>query len=297
MATKQQYSNEDIATLMGVAHVKHGNQLPTIWDYVDSYRGKSIGVVWRQLYACMKQWSHDRQIRIKMSIYLEGATIKALVELKFNPGEGVAHLSSADKRLSIMCCQGHTSTETERIWDCKDALSATTNTRQLDKLLQLSKRVTRAPADNFRELKINIATFMSLVWELFGLECNYYKGLCNIYGDLDLKEVMAQKQVFTAEHCHRITWAIIDDIRTYFDNVKTTSDFRRPNEPVFPQSYLIDILKNVCSVECSNFPNEWKQKVKSTNNNHGARTAGIGARQEREGKRLTQGTGLPSATP
>ncbi len=85
------------------------------------------------------------------------------------------------------------------------------NTRQLDKLLRMSKRVTGAPTDNFWELKINIATFMSLVWVLFGSECNYYKGLFNIYGVLNLKEMMAQKQAFTAEHCRRIVLAIIYD--------------------------------------------------------------------------------------
>jgi hypothetical protein len=104
----------------------------------------------------------------------------------------------------------------------------------------MSKGVTQAPADNFWELKINVATFMSLVWVLFGLECNYYKGLLNIYGVLNLKEVMAQKQAFTAEDCCRITRAIIDDGRAYFDDVKTTLDFRGPNKTVFLQSYLID---------------------------------------------------------
>ncbi len=73
---------------------------------------------------------------------------------------------------------------------------------------------------------------MSLMWVLFGSECNYYKGLHIIYGVLDLKEVMAQKQAFTAEHCCRITWAIIDNGHAYFDNVKTTLDFHRHDEPV-----------------------------------------------------------------
>ncbi len=105
---KQGNSNKDIAALMGFAHVKHGNQLSTIWEYFNSYRGKSIDIVRRQLYAHMKQWSHDRCIPIKTSMYLEGTTIKALIELKFNSGEGVTHLSSADKGLSIMCCRGLT---------------------------------------------------------------------------------------------------------------------------------------------------------------------------------------------
>jgi hypothetical protein len=151
--------------------------------------------------ARMTRWARDRHIPINSSVYLEGATIKTIMELKFNPGEGIAHLSSADKGLTIMACRGRTSAETERIREQEEALSTTEQTRQLDELLRLSKGVTRAPADNFWELKSNIATFMALVWILFGSECDYYKGLRNVYAMLELKEVMAQKNAFTAEHC------------------------------------------------------------------------------------------------
>jgi hypothetical protein len=68
---------------------------------------------------------------------------------------------------------------------------------------------------------------------------------------------------------------------------------------VFPQSYLIDILKNAwyaTPVEQSNFPDEWKRKVKPTSNDHGARTSGTGTRQQKGGKRLTQGTGQAPTT-
>jgi hypothetical protein len=54
---------------------------------------------------------------------------------------------------------------------------------------------------------------------------------------------MAQKNAFTAEHCRQITWAIINSGGAHFDNVKMTVDFKfkGPNEPMFPQSCLIDI--------------------------------------------------------
>ncbi len=65
----------------------------------------------------------------------------------------MAHLSSADKGLSIMACRARTSVETERIREREEALSATKTTCQLDELLRLSKGSTRAPADNFWELK------------------------------------------------------------------------------------------------------------------------------------------------
>ena len=135
--------------------------------------------------------------------------------------------------------------ETEQIRERKEALSATETTCQLDKLLRLSKGSTRAPADNFGELKMKIPMFMALVWVLFGSKCNYYKGLQNVYATLELKEVMAQKQSFTPDHCRRSTWAILDSGRAHFDNVKTTLDFRGPDDSAWLMSYLIDILRNV----------------------------------------------------
>jgi hypothetical protein len=99
--------------------------------------------------ARMSRWAHDRWIPINTSIYLEGTTIKVIIELKFNPEKVVAHLSSADKRLLIMACRARTSAEMERIRERKEALSATETTRQLDELLRLSKGSTQAPADNF----------------------------------------------------------------------------------------------------------------------------------------------------
>ncbi len=165
---KPLYTEEDIAALMRFSHVKRGGDLQDIWTYFQMSKGKNLDVCQRQLMACMSRWAHDRWIPINTSIYLEGTMIKAIIKLKFNPGEGVAHLSSANKGLSIMACWARTSAETEHIRECKEALSATETTRQLDELLRLLKGSTRAPADNFWELKMNIATFMSLVWVLFG---------------------------------------------------------------------------------------------------------------------------------
>jgi hypothetical protein len=41
-------------------------------------------------------------------------------------------------------------------------------------------------------------------------------------------------------------------------------DFQGPDEPIWPQSYLVDILQNVryaIPVEDANFPEEWKCKI------------------------------------
>jgi hypothetical protein len=96
-----------------------------------------------------------------------------------------------------LACRARTTAETERVCKQEHALSATENTRQLEDLLRLTKGTTRAPADNFWELKMNIATFISLIWVLFGSECDYYESLRQIYKTLELKEVYALKAKFT----------------------------------------------------------------------------------------------------
>ena len=277
---------------MGFSHIKKGSELQDIWSYFHTMRSKNINVCRQQLMARMNKWAQDHRIPIESSVYLEGTTIKAIMELKFNPGEGVAHLSSADKGLSIMACQSRTSTDTEQIREHKEALSTTENTGQSDELLHLSKGVTCAPADNFWKLKINIAMFMSLAWVLFGSECDYYKGLHNVYAMLELKEVMAQKNSFTPEHCRKITWVILDDGRAHFDDVKPTLDFQGPDNPTFLQSYLIDILRNVryaIPVERVNFPNKWKWKNPPPTGDPGAKGAVYGSGQQRGGDQSSQG--------
>ena len=183
--------------VMGFAGTYRGSDLPDIWALFNATKGKNIDAYRCHLLARMKQWAYDRRIQIDQSIYLEQETVKAIVELRFNPGEGVAYLASASKGLTILACRARITAETERVCKQEHGLSATENTRQLEDLLRLTKGTTRAPADNFWELKMNIATFISLVWVLFGSECDYYKSLRQIYKTLKLKEVYALKAKFT----------------------------------------------------------------------------------------------------
>ena len=152
-------------------------------------------------------------------------------------------------------------------------------------MLKFTKGNTRASADNFWELKMNISTFMSLVWVLFGSECDYYKSLRLIHNTLDLKEVMALKDKFSPEHCQQITWAILDDGRAFFDDVKTTIDFNGSNFS-FPQSYLTDILNSVryaVPVERASFPEEWQHRDRNDQRNNKGYPTGEGAPTTRRG--------------
>jgi hypothetical protein len=138
---------------------------------------------------------------------------------------------------------------------------------------------------------MNVATFMALVWVLFGSQCNYYKSLRQIYKTLKLKEVHALKAKFTPEHCQRITWAILDDGCAFFDDVKTTIDFTGPDRS-FPQSYLIDILNNVryaVPVERASFPDEWRRKDRPKDDQSGKTIGGQGGGQNTNDTPSTRG--------
>ena len=303
---KTRYTDDDIAAIMGFSHVTRGDLVQPIWKTLNNAKQKNYDTFRRQILTRMMEWGHDRRIPIDTGVFLDSEVVKAIVDLKFNPGEGVAHLNSAGKGLSILTCRARTTGEVERIKEREEALTATEKTRHLDEFVRLQKDQRRAPADNFLELKNNIATFMGLVWVLFGSNCDYYKGLRLIYATMDLREVMAIKALFSAEHCRRITWAIIDDGRSYFDNVKSTLDFGNGASIVFPQSFLVDIIKNVrysIPVERGNFPQEWLSQRKTSRQEqgqHNARTQGSGtagrgsnrqAGQQYGGQGNYQGTG------
>jgi hypothetical protein len=78
--SKKGYGEEDIAALMGFSHVKKGHQLQDIWSYFQAAGVKNIDICRRQLMGRMTRWARDCHIQIDSSIYLEGTTIKAVME-------------------------------------------------------------------------------------------------------------------------------------------------------------------------------------------------------------------------
>jgi hypothetical protein len=76
----------------------------------------------------MMEWGYDRQISIDTGVFLDVEVVKAILDLKFNPGEGVTHLNLAAKGLSILSCQGRTTREIERLKEREEALTATEKT-------------------------------------------------------------------------------------------------------------------------------------------------------------------------
>ena len=169
-------SKEDIAALMGFAGVYSKSNLPDIWEVFKSTKGKNIDAYQRHIYSRMKQYAYDQHIQIDTSVYLEQETIKAIIELRFNPREGVAHLSLASKGLSILACRARTMQETERVREQEQALSMTEKKHAFWMTCSSYQKGQHGHWPTiFQEVKMNVSAFMALVWVLFGLHCDYYK--------------------------------------------------------------------------------------------------------------------------
>ena len=112
---KTRHTDDDIMAIMVFLHVHQGDQVQPIWITMNNAKQKNIDVFHRQLLARMMDWAYDRRITIDTGVFLDVETVKAIVDLKFNPGEGVAHLNSAAKGISLLACRVRTTGEIERL--------------------------------------------------------------------------------------------------------------------------------------------------------------------------------------
>ena len=150
---------------------------------------------------CLQLPDFDRWAHIPRTGHNEGYPGVTL-----QPGEGIAYVQSAAKGLSLLCCRSRSNNETEEIKERELALNATEQTRQFDDYVKYVKgTVARQPASNYWDLKQKIATYMALLWVLFGDRCDYFINLNKIHAVMDLPEVQQLRQKFSAEICRRIS--------------------------------------------------------------------------------------------
>jgi hypothetical protein len=110
------------------------------------------------------------------------------------------------------------------------------------------------PPDNYFELRLSVNTFCTLIWTLFGDECNYCKGMLDVAETLDLQEVHIICESFTANVCRRITWAILTDGRSFFNTVLVESQFHRAEYFKWPTSLINMITDDVQFAKAINRP-------------------------------------------
>lgn len=260
--TTKVYSPDSIAAIKGFSGTGDINELQSIWATFQTT--KNLDVQRRHLSYGMEQWARSNGVEIDRGIYFEQKTVEDIVNMRFNPGQGVAQFKSAEKGLSLLICRSRTPEEIERVREREQAEQLTQATRVLEEALKLQRGDPRAPASNYFELKLNITSYCALMHTLFGERCPYYQALMRIRNCMDSGGVYNIRQAYTADVCHRISWAIIDDGRSFFSKVLIQQDFDGIGDVSFPESLLDAILVDVRyanPVMRASYPHEWKPKA------------------------------------
>lgn len=255
------YSPDSIAALKGFSGTADINELQPIWATFQTT--KNLDVHRRHLAYGMEQWARAQGVELDRGIYFEQKTVEDIVSLRFNPGQGVAQFKSAEKGLSLLICRSRTPEEIERVREREEAEQLTQATRVLEEALKLQRGDPRAPASNYFELKLNITSFCALIYTLFGDKCEYYRALMRIRNCMDTAGVYNIRQAYTADVCHRIAWAVIDDGRSYFSKVLIQQDFESA-DVAYPESLLDAILVDVRfanPVMRASYPPQWRPKA------------------------------------
>ncbi len=116
----------------------------------------------------------------------------------------------------MLACRSLLAVEAEQSREYEEAAENTRHTRSIKDLLKWNRGKTVAPAANYMDLKLNIGTYCGLLWSLFGDHCNYYKEQLKIYRILDRDECFTIRYAYTRDICALLTWAIIDEGRSFF---------------------------------------------------------------------------------
>ncbi len=215
----------------------------------------------------MDKWARANGVEIDRGVYFEQKSVEDIVNLRFNPGQGVTQFKSAERGLSLLICCTRTPEEIEQVRDREATEQLTQATRVLEEAIKLQRGDPRAPASNYFELKLNITTYCALLHTLFGSKCGYYVALMRIRNCLDTPGVYNIRQAYTPDICYRISWAIIDNGRSFFSTVMIQNDFTQPGA-FFPKSLIDSILPDVRyanQIMRANYPTEWQpQKAQPT---------------------------------
>jgi hypothetical protein len=108
------YSADNVCAVMAFSGIEDPVDCQVIWT-IFLEKKKNIKACRLYLMKGMNEYAYERRISIDDGIYLEQETMKAILDLWFNPGEGIAYVHSAAKGLSLLSCHSRPNNETEEI--------------------------------------------------------------------------------------------------------------------------------------------------------------------------------------
>ncbi len=201
LAMGKVFDQDQIAKLRDACGVQNAQQIHTIWAVIQGSKGKSFDTYHAHLAKSNKLWCRAHHIDRDKLIFFNSKFFEGLVALQFNPGGPVVQYQLAARGMSMLTCRSLTAVKAKYHRDYEEAAAHTTNTRWIGDLLKGYCGKMVAPAGTYMELKLNIGSYCSLLWSLFGDHCDYYKELLKLYHMLDREECFTIREAYTKQVC------------------------------------------------------------------------------------------------
>ncbi len=121
------YMKDEYALIIEFCNLVRARNLPRIWQHFTALKVKQVEIHQRQLQKLMEDWSHNYRTEIN-TIFFEQKTLKDIINLRFNPGVGIAQYRTAGRGITILVCRPRGIEETERLRDHEHVTEATKST-------------------------------------------------------------------------------------------------------------------------------------------------------------------------
>jgi len=213
---KSKYSEHMIAALCGYCRVMDPSKIPDLWREFEKHTSP---VSWRaDIAVAMQEWADANKVVLERNLYYTDQWLKDLIKGLFNPGGARASLATAEKGISPLPCRPRSATEVESLIVFQQATTESEAQRSLQDALKISSSDTapRSPPNDYHDLCTMLGTFAALLFALFGMGCEFFAAVFHLYNTLISDRVVDIKGCFTPLYCKQITWAVIEEGRTFF---------------------------------------------------------------------------------
>ena len=235
-------SEYGMAALMGFCGVNNWREVPAL--YVVLQRVKDNGEARDIILEGMQQWQTDNGIEIHQNIFLPEDLIKNIRAIKPNPTKTFGTSRVSDVEFTNLVCLPLRAAEIEAKLIAEQAAASTEANRTKNEKEKQLKGESRNPPENYWGVKLNVATTAALVSVCYGEKNRLYANLMHIYEVLKEESVVQQSFAFTPLYCRQITWAIIEDMKSYFAK-RLMPEQLKSGYIIFPKSKLSDIFSDI----------------------------------------------------
>jgi hypothetical protein len=181
-----------------------------------------------------------------------------------NPTGMQATSKASDRGVSNLMCLPWTPREIEERVLMEQAREEARDNSTFEENWKFATKDLKEPPNNYWLLHQNVCTLASLLFVLYGAQCDLYSAVVELIAILNDRECTTAYTAFTPLYCRKISWAVYVDCRHFFSQKLRPANFRS-NIPKYARARLRDIHSDVLyqkPIYRSSFPLAWDAKPK-----------------------------------